>query len=1770
VGANKTINKITLFAVIFVGLLQLVSALPQEVTYTNEIIEAPKPYAMPSIGSEGVDYRGDLSLNVPLMTVEGRNGFGFPVIAYYRSGIKVKEPASLIGLGWNLEIGSVTRVPVNVYDFHPGTWDCQSYKDSADPLPDKFVVTTPTSSINFSNITSSSSGGAASDQIHLNPKFVSTPIENGEDLEGTPVSLGHHAFDYSKFSYYLPDGTRYVYELGLKSNGVDIFWNGDEEKFACPEEPRNVKWLLTAILSPDYEDGSSPQDLNPLNSPNPALDNKGNWIAIEYYPVKAYHYAHDFDWQAFNEDPANYVPPLFHKEITYPYRIVTPTHVAEFVLEDEFAGENIVNPETLSEWDNPFEAGDSLKGERTKRVKEIKLFNYSGNGSNPVGGVIEGVEFNYALKDASLAKCTISGTVYGAKTTLKNIYLKGNDGSSLPPYSFDYNESMPDNNPSYSCYNLAYDAQNGWGLLHEDMFGYYSTFENGLDLLYQEVPVNDAKAWSLTEIAYPSGAKKKFTYGDDTIWHDFGQGAKYYALGGTRIRKIDIHDAEGSDYVYSYSYSASGDIPNMGFISSTPVIWLKHQYHIYNPYENPNSVNYFYPIAEEESFVYYDQIDEVFEGRGGKIRRNYALYNKADRTNIIPDPVKYPGGLNQVCVSNYWCVRIPFKNVNGLDFLVYSFQHSENSGMRGNVFTEEYYNSQNKLLKKIKYSRNIYLTREEKYFGTSPDSYLLFNYYWDGLTNIRTTYYDESGNSVDIMNKFIYAQGTPSKASWQAINVLSEEEQFKYASSVISNIRRKEIVYAWDTGRGPPWDEHDFSAMKQSHIYSYPYQTLYYSCEIDYSEVCKFLDKQERTLYEKYENRWYKSVGQQWLDRNKNRVKDAGEWITTQYLNYDNYGNVGRIVSPDGNETIMEYDPAFNYAYPKSITQKNPAGMDLVTQYSYDPLTGQLSSITGPNNFTANYYYDGFSRLKSIKKPLDAEPSVNYDYLVSSTEKDWIKKTQAIDGTKNLDGFEYFDGLGRSTGTRTLNRGNDILTKTEYNQTGKIWKQFKAYKELDGENYFTETLYYDDPLNRVHKIIPPGSSNNIEMTFGINNGIRTTTLIDEKGHDKRSSFNEFNELVKLEECSNDTACNGNYTNINYYEYTHFGDLNAVIDAEGHKTEYYYDTLGRLVKEIHPDTGTTELKYDDESNLIQKITPKGIINYEYDALNRLTKIDYSSGTDVINVYDSCLNGKGKLCQVTDESGITGFEYDERGRIKKEVKNAERINYVTEYTYNLADRIETIKYPDPYGTTIKFYYNELNQIDHADNLTLSLQLASFSYNPNNSVKEINYGNNAKTSYDYYPRDWMKSIDIKDSGNNNLFQRSFEYDATGNLEKTYLSAVPGQGQLRASYTYDGLDRLSSATINSPVSKALSYSYDKAGNRKVMNDSGINYSYAYAYEILGNESQQLLEVKKVGVPSINLSYDAAGNLEGKNCSGAECVSAQYSYDFENRLKRIDFSDGNFNEFIYNYEGLRTEKIEGSDNSISFNVTYYFYDLAGNVLYERNIIYTAGDPNNDSKSSIADIVFLINYLFKMGNAPALTLAADPNGDCKASIGDIVYLINFLFKGGRAPSPGCYNQTLGQAKILFNSGNAEIGFGLGRANSLNKTVQVPITAKLDSNASAVKITLNYDASKLSVESAATTAKTKGMQLAFSNSTGKAVVGLISPDGSKSINFGTSEIIVLNVRPANFSSIDLSSIKIWEIEVVGEKAVELNASISSNTVTIPLKTIPKTGLVTAVD
>ncbi len=75
------------------------------------------------------------------------------------------------------------------------------------------------------------------------------------------------------------------------------------------------------------------------------------------------------------------------------------------------------------------------------------------------------------------------------------------------------------------------------------------------------------------------------------------------------------------------------------------------------------------------------------------------------------------------------------------------------------------------------------------------------------------------------------------------------------------------------------------------------------------------------------------------------------------------------------------------------------------------------------------------------------------------------------------------------------------------------------------------------------------------------------------------------------------------------------------------------------------------------------------------------------------------------------------------------------------------------------------------------------------------------------------------------------------------------------------------------------------------------------------------------------------------------------------------------------------------------------------NITFTPN--YICGDVDGNGSVSIADVVYIINYIFAGGPAPNPLAAADVDCSGGVSIADAVYIINYIFAGGAAPCAAC-------------------------------------------------------------------------------------------------------------------------------------------------------------------
>jgi RHS repeat-associated protein len=129
--------------------------------------------------------------------------------------------------------------------------------------------------------------------------------------------------------------------------------------------------------------------------------------------------------------------------------------------------------------------------------------------------------------------------------------------------------------------------------------------------------------------------------------------------------------------------------------------------------------------------------------------------------------------------------------------------------------------------------------------------------------------------------------------------------------------------------------------------------------------------------------------------------------------------------------------------------------------------------------------------------------------------------------------------------------------------------------------------------------------------------------------------------------------------------------------------------------------------------------------------------------------------------------------------------------------------------------------------------------------------------------------------------------------------------------SYSYDGLDRLTSASC---TSWSHTYAYDKVGNRTAKD------SVTYTINTV-NEVTALSD-------GTSFTYDANGNRTQKTKGTDAWV---YTYDYANRLTKVEENSATLEEYVYDGDGKRIQVTDSSKTTI-----YIYSGL--NVLYEETM----------------------------------------------------------------------------------------------------------------------------------------------------------------------------------------------------------------------------------------
>ncbi|MCE2722571.1 MAG: hypothetical protein ACK51J_05060 [Burkholderiales bacterium] len=577
------------------------------------------------------------------------------------------------------------------------------------------------------------------------------------------------------------------------------------------------------------------------------------------------------------------------------------------------------------------------------------------------------------------------------------------------------------------------------------------------------------------------------------------------------------------------------------------------------------------------------------------------------------------------------------------------------------------------------------------------------------------------------------------------------------------------------------------------------------------------------------------------------RVVTTPSGTRTWAWTYNANGQVLTAADPMNRTTTNTYYPntaAQNTALPNSrgmlATTTNPLGQTTsITNYNSH---GQPTRIVDANGFITELLYDLRKRLvsRTVQGEVTQYQYDNVGQLTRVTLPDGSYVSYLYDAAQRL--FRMQDGPGNFIQYTLDNAGNRI-GESVYDKTGALAR--------------SRSRVFDDLSRMIREIGGASPSTQITQYAYDANGNKYA----ESNPNGVGAYYTYDGLDRLTQITNQNSPSDVITK---FEYDLQNNLTKVTDPKNLATSYSYNGFNELVSQVSPDTGSTSFTYDAAGNMLTKTDARGVtFTYTYDALNRVTAISFppyqtDPAEQVVYTYDTCTNGKGRLCSLSDKTGTTSYSYNAKGRVVAKSQNVGSLTQTVTYAYNNVGQLTGIVYPS--GTSVSYGY--LN--NRITSLTVNGKsvLREADYEPFGQVGEWLWGNSTTLAPNRYTRYFdLDGRNTKIEYVAGMQPTTILYDAASRI--TSLQTLTATGAAvdttkSFSYGYDSLDRLTSMSpgVGNAVG-AQGFSYDATGNRLSQTVGTATTQYQY-----GSSSHRLNSL--TGATNKTITHDSVGNRVG------------------------------------------------------------------------------------------------------------------------------------------------------------------------------------------------------------------------------------------------------------------------------------------------------------------
>ena len=578
----------------------------------------------------------------------------------------------------------------------------------------------------------------------------------------------------------------------------------------------------------------------------------------------------------------------------------------------------------------------------------------------------------------------------------------------------------------------------------------------------------------------------------------------------------------------------------------------------------------------------------------------------------------------------------------------------------------------------------------------------------------------------------------------------------------------------------------------------------------------------------------------------------------------------------------------------------------------YNEVEGLVTASTDKNGIVTNYTYDKFGNLVTASTPISKALKTTgwsagmSDAPANALYFEWNKTTGEPSS------IEFYDCLGRLLRkvTESVN-GKKVYTDQIYDKKGLVERTSEPYY-VGGQQYWSKNEY--DAVGRTIAQTAPDGSRHIFAYSGLK-----TTATDPLG----SISTKISNLNGLLASSIDNAGTGIT-----YKYDADGKC---IETKGSRTTIHcsYDIAGNRISLDDPDLGSSKDTYNGFGELVAHQDGHGETRFEYDTGGRVIQ-EVRPDVTISTTYDK--GWKGAVDEVVSVGSIQSSEtytYDNYGRVIKKNTVIDDRGYETTYTYNLANQVETIKYPK--GLKVKNGYDACGiqiSVSNADNQKLYWKLHDL--DARGQIEKEEYGNGLITTTAHDPKKGTIS-GILTPGIQNW---TYTFDAAGNL----VSRRDLKRNLSESFSYDGLYRLTAVRKNSQVTQSITY--DNAGNITSKSDVGT-----YIYTDGSNKLSSITDCKRSIASWDEITYNSFDKVT-KIVSGDKTMLIEYGPDKSRVLADIQ------GVRKYYVDNLFEQKVENGKIS-STNYIFVFGKAVAILSQDANDIEDVKYIHHDHLGSI-------------------------------------------------------------------------------------------------------------------------------------------------------------------------------------------------------------------------